>query len=37
MNEDTDRVAAVVFISDMFPLRMPTATEAILVTELATL
>lgn len=37
VNEDTDRAAAVVFDSDMFPLRMPTATEAILVTELAAL
>lgn len=36
-NDDTDVAAAVVFISDIFPLRMPAATEAILVTELAAL
>lgn len=36
-NDDTDLAAAVVFISDKFPLRMPGATEAILVTELAAL
>lgn len=36
-NDDTDRATAVVFISDIFPLRMPAATEAILVTELAAL
>lgn len=36
-NDDTDLAAAVVFISDIFPLRMPGATEAILVTELAAL
>lgn len=37
MNDGTDRAAEVVFISDTFPLRMPAATEAILVTELAAL
>lgn len=36
-NDDTDLEAAVVFNSDIFPLRMPGATEAILVTELTAL
>lgn len=37
VNDATDRAAEIVFISDTFPLRMPAATEAILVTELAAL
>lgn len=36
-NDDTDLAAAVIFISDISPLRIPGATETILVTELAAL